>query len=98
MVASIAYVLFVGITGKSTPWILDAALVLVTLECIVFVGNGWRCPLTTVAVSISGREGKDYAPMIPENLGRYTPSLFGALFGLALILLVVRITLLGGFR
>jgi hypothetical protein len=90
MVAAIGYVLFAGVFGHFNPRVLGVALGLVTLECVVFVGNGWRCPLTTIAVMIAGREGADYAPMISDRLGRYTPALFGSLFGIGLILLFVR--------
>ena len=90
MVASIFYILYVGISGQFIPDVLYVALGLVTMECVVFVGNGWKCPLTTVAVSVAGREGKDYAPMIPEKLGRYTATLFGSIFVLGLIMLLAR--------
>ena len=90
MAASIAYIVYAGIVGRFVPQFLGVALVLVTLECVVFIGNGWKCPLTTVAISISGNDGKDYAPMIPEKLGRYTPTLFGSLFAVGLVLLTVR--------
>ena len=91
MVSAIGYVLYAGVFGRFDPRVLGVALGLVTLECVVFVGNGWRCPLTTVAVQVAGREGKDYAPMILDQLGRYTPALFGSLFGLGLVLLLVRL-------
>jgi hypothetical protein len=93
MVSAIGYDLYAGVFGRFNPTVLSVALGLVTLERVVFVGNGWRCPLTTVAVQVVGREGKDYAPMIPDQLGRYTPALFGSLFGLGLLLLMVRVIL-----
>ena len=88
MVASVLYILYAGFGGLFIPWVLDVTLVLVTGECIVFVGSGWKCPLTKVAVALAGRDGKDYAPIIPAKLARYTPVLFGSLFALGLVTLL----------
>ncbi len=91
MVASICYILFAGIWGQFNPTVLYTAIGLVTLECCVFIGNGWKCPLTTIAVSMAGQASEDYAPIIPASLGRYTPTLFGTIFALGMILLLVRL-------
>jgi hypothetical protein len=90
MVFAIGYVVYAGVLGTFNPTLLAIALVLVALECAVFVGNGWKCPLTTVAMSVGGGEAANYSPMVPASLGRYTPSIFGGLFILGLILLAIR--------
>jgi hypothetical protein len=48
MAAATCLVLCAGITGYRGVW-LDAALGLVTIEGVVFVGNGRKCPLPAVA-------------------------------------------------
>lgn len=90
MVFAIGYVVYAGVLGTFNPTLLAIALVLVTLECAVFVGNGWKCPLTTVAMSVGGGEAANYSPMVPTALGRYTPTIFGTIFILGLVLLLIR--------
>ena len=90
MVVAIGYVVYAGVLGTFNPTLLAIALVLVTLECAVFVGNGWKCPLTTVAMSVGGGEAANYSPMVPTALGRYTPTIFGTIFILGLVLLLIR--------
>jgi hypothetical protein len=43
MAAATCIVLYAGITGYRGVW-LNGALVLVTIEGVVFVGNGRKCP------------------------------------------------------
>jgi hypothetical protein len=90
MVFAIGYVVYAGVFGTFNATLLAVALVLVTLECAVFVGNGWKCPLTTVAMSVGGGEAANYTPMVPTALGRYTPTIFGTIFILGLVLLLIR--------
>ena len=90
MAVSVAYVVFAGICGTFNSTVLTAALGLVALECVVFVGNRWQCPLTSIAVSVTGREANEFAPFVPTGLGRYTPTIFGALFAIGVSMLVAR--------
>jgi hypothetical protein len=90
MVVAIGYVVYAGVLGTFNPTLLVIALVLVTIECAVFVGNGCKCPLTTVAMSVAGGEAANYSPMVPTALGRYTPTIFGTIFILGLVLLLIR--------
>lgn len=88
MSAACFAVLYAGVTGAHGPW-LWAALTLVVLETIVFIGCGMKCPLTAVAVRYGARLDGPYDTYFPERCTRHTLRVFGPviLAGLALNLL-----------
>ena len=55
MVAAILVLLYAGVTGYAGPW-LWTGLGLLATETTVFVGNGFKCPLTALAIRY-GAEG-----------------------------------------
>jgi len=90
MVLAIFYILYCGITDQlGTP--LYVALAIVSLECVVFVGNGMKCPLTGLAKTFGAEKGYVFDTFIPETLTRYTVPVFGTLFGVGLALLFFRL-------
>lgn len=90
MAGAVVYLLYCGIVDRiGVP--AYVALGLVVVECVVFVGNGMKCPLTTMAQDHGATKGYVFDAFIPERLTRYTVPTFGTLFGIALVLLVVRL-------
>lgn len=89
MSASVVYILYCGIVDRFGI-ALYIALGLVVVECIVFVGNGMRCPLTTMAKAHGAEKGYVFDAFIPERLTRYTVPTFGTLFAVSLLLLLYR--------
>ncbi len=88
---------YAGLTGDSGPW-LWVALALLAVESAVFVGNGFRCPLTALAVQHGAATGHVFDTFLPERFTRYTFRIFGTLMVLGLLLLVLRWTgLFGAF-
>ena len=92
MVAAIAVLLYVGATGYSGP-VLWVALGLLAVETVVFVGNGFTCPLTTLAVRYGAEKGYAFDTFLPERVTRYTFRFFGSLMGVGLVVVAARFAL-----
>ena len=89
MAASTFVLLYAGITGARGVW-LWAALGLLSIEVVVFAGNGMKCPLTALAVKYGARTGYVFDTFLPERATRYTFRFFGTLMVIGLILLAAR--------
>lgn len=88
IMASAVFALFyAGITGARGPW-LWIALALATIEIVVFVGGGMKCPLTAIAIRHGAKPGHD--TFFPETCTRHTLTFFGPLIVLSLTLLAAR--------
>lgn len=89
MAGAVFVVVFAAISGRSGMW-LGVALALVASEGIVFIGNGFRCPLTALAVRYGARTGHAFDTFLPERMTRHTFRFFTSLLLLALFVLVLR--------
>jgi len=89
MVVAILVLLYAGVTAYAGPW-LWVALGLLAAEATVFVGNGFKCPLTALAVRYGAEKGHAFDTFLPERVTRHTFRFFGSLMVLALSLLAVR--------
>lgn len=89
MAASTLTALYAGVSGARGAW-LWTALGLLSIEIVVFVGNGFRCPLTAVAIRYGAKIGGPYDTFLPERFTRYTFLIFGPLITLSLLLLIAR--------
>lgn len=90
-------VLFAGATGIRGEW-LWVALGLMSLEIVVFAGNGMKCPLTTLAAKYGARHGDRFDTYLPERITRHTVRIFAPLILLGLVLLAIRGWLGFGWR
>lgn len=89
MVSAIGILLYAGITGYTGPW-LWLSLGLLGAESVIFVGNGFACPLTALAVRYGAEKGYAFDTFLPENVTRHTFRFFGTLMVIGLVLLIVR--------
>ena len=89
MAASTLLLVYAGVTGAGGVW-LWGVLVLLAIETIVFVGNGFKCPLTAMAVRYGAEKGYAFDTFLPERVTRYTFRVFGTLMVLGLALLALR--------
>lgn len=89
MATSTLLLVFAGMTGSTGPW-LWLALGLLTVESVVFVGNGFKCPLTALAVEHGATKGYAFDTFLPERITRLTFRVFGSLMVLGLLLLALR--------
>jgi hypothetical protein len=89
MAASVLYILFAGLFGWHGRTLV-AALGLVLIECVVFAGNGFKCPLTTLAQRHGAVKGYVFDTFIPERWTRYTVPVFTTILVAGLLLLAFR--------
>lgn len=89
MALSTFVLVYAGLTGQSGPWLV-AALVLLAIEIVVFVGNGWKCPLTALALRYGAEKGYAFDTYLPEGLMRHTFWFFSSVMLIGLVLLGLR--------
>lgn len=63
---------------------------LLGVETVLFVGNGFKCPLTAAAVRYGAEKGHAFNTLSLEQLTRYTFRFFGTLMALGLLLMTLR--------
>jgi len=86
MAAATIYVFLCGVSGRRDRMLIVAAA-LVALEGLVFLGNGMRCPLTSLAQRFGDPKGYVGDTLFPETCTRYTFRVFGTLYAAGLILI-----------
>lgn len=91
MAGSTLTLMFVAISGRllRTLWIVGPLL---TLEVLVFVIGGLKCPLTAVIDRLAGGPSSVADTCLPDWLTRHTLLIFGPVLPVALMLLVARAT------
>src|SRR5690242_5692260 len=89
MATATLLLVFAGVTGASGPWLI-AALGLLAVETVVFVGSGFACPLTALARRYGATGGYAFDTFLPEPVTRRTFRVFGSLMALGLLLLALR--------
>jgi hypothetical protein len=89
MAASTFILLYAGITGVQGTW-LWVVLGLLGIESIVFAGNGFKCPLTALAVKYGAETGHVFDTFLPERFTRHTFRFFGTVMFVGLVLLAAR--------
>lgn len=70
--SAIFYLLYSGVRRRKGPLVVTAAAVVAT-ESAIYVGNGARCPLTTVAESLGAEHGSVTDIYLPRWLARSLP-------------------------
>jgi len=90
MAISVVYILVSAIAGRSGP-ALFVALGLVTIEIVVFVASGMRCPLTALARKLGAQKGYAFDTFLPEMVAKHTFWFFGALLAIGLGLWLLRL-------
>jgi hypothetical protein len=88
--AAIFYVLYSGVTGTLTVW-TGVSIGLVVAECIVFVVNGFHCPLTQLAQTQGAPKGYVGESFLPERVSSRIFQVLGALFVVGLVLVLLRV-------
>lgn len=89
MALSTFTLVFAGLTGASGLW-LWIALGLLAIEVMVFVGNGFKCPLTALAVRYGAVKGYAFDTYLPESVMRHTFWFFTSVMSIGLVLLALR--------
>jgi hypothetical protein len=75
-------VLYAGFARRSDRRAAVAAAVVAT-ECLIFAGNGFRCPLTAVAERLGAEQGSVTDIYLPKWFAHNLPAIHVPLIGLA---------------
>jgi hypothetical protein len=54
--------------------------IVILIEIIVLLANGWRCPLTDLAAKYTADRAPNFDIYMPNWLARHNKTIFGALF------------------
>ncbi len=83
--SAIVYLLYKAIRGESDRKAgMSAALV--GGECLLYAGNGWRCPLTGLAEDLGAEKGQVTDIFLPQWLARNIANIYGPMYAIALLL------------
>ena len=66
------------------------AIGVVLVEVVVLIGNGLRCPLTSLAARYTDDRRPNFDIYLPEWLARHNQLIFGALYGAGIALTFAR--------
>ena len=88
-VSIILYILWSGITGKINiySWLAVFAIFGEGAVLVIFKG---QCPLTITARKYSDSSKSNFDIFLPEWLAKYNKQIFGALFGIGLLMIIIR--------
>lgn len=90
LTAALAVLLYEVILDRITvfSW---TALALLVAEGIILLVFGWKCPLTVYAEAIGSVHGQVTDIFLPKWLADHVFQIYGSLFGVALLLLLIRL-------
>jgi hypothetical protein len=83
--SSVVYLLYAGLRRKSDRRAVIAGAI-VAAESLIFVANGFRCPLTKLAVKHGAERGGVTDIFLPRCFARNLPTIHAPLFVLAIFL------------
>jgi hypothetical protein len=88
----VAYALFSGVANRITMWTW-VAVGLLFVESVVLVVSGWTCPLTILAERRGAVQGSVTDIFLPSWLADRIFPICGTLYGIALLIIVLRVFL-----
>jgi hypothetical protein len=91
MFTAILFLLYSGITGQLSKW-TTIAFVVISIEVVIYVGNGFRCPLTKMAERLTPAGHPVFDILLPRLDGRPHRSRFYSSFGNGLPFAAVALT------
>ena len=83
--SAILYLLYKAVRGQSDRR-AGMAAVLVGGECLLYAGNGFRCPLTGLAEELGAESGQVTDIFLPKRLAANIANIYGPLYAVALML------------
>jgi hypothetical protein len=88
----VAYALFSGVADRITTWTW-VAVGLLFVESVVLALSGWTCPLTILAERRGAVRGSVADIFLPRWFADRIFPICGTLYGIALLMIVLRIVL-----
>jgi len=90
MFGAILFLLYSGIVNAITRW-TTIAFILISIEVIIYISNGFKCPLNILAARLSP-PGKPVSDIyLPAWLSRQVINISTPLLAIACLLLLVRL-------
>jgi hypothetical protein len=86
----VLYALYSGLTGPITRWTW-VAVGLVLLESVVLAAFGWTCPLTILTERLGAERGSVTDIFLPKWFADRIFPICGTLYGVALLLILLRV-------
>lgn len=86
------YLLYAVITNRIDHWVW-ICIGLVVLEIITLLVFKWFCPLTVWARKYSDSSRHNFDIYLPEWLAKHNKLIYGVMFSLSLLILLVRLLL-----
>lgn len=83
--SAILYLLYKAVRGESDRR-AGASAILVGGECLVYAGNGFRCPLTGLAEDLGAESGSVTDIFLPNWLASNIARIYGPMYAIALLL------------
>jgi hypothetical protein len=83
--SSIVYLLYKGIRGEPDRKAAVAATI-ATAETLIYVGNGFKCPLTGLAERLGAEHGAVTDIFLPRWLAANIANIYGPIFAIGLVL------------
>jgi hypothetical protein len=81
---AVVYTCYCGITGRLSRK-TGVAVAAVLGEAVIFAGNGFRCPLTTVAEGLGAESGTVGDIFLPSWFARRLPAVSSTVMGIGLL-------------
>lgn len=79
MAAAFGYSIYAGFIGK-TDWLLWSCLIMIGLEILVLLANGWVCPITTLAARHTDNREPNFDIFLPMRLAKHNKNIFLVIF------------------
>jgi len=89
-VVVIIYILYAGIWNKIDVYTF-IAIGLVVIEGLVLLTFRWRCPLTVLGLKYTENADVGFDIFIPKWLAKNNKTIFGALYGIGVIVVIIRL-------
>ncbi|RZM77327.1 hypothetical protein [Leptolyngbya iicbica] len=90
MFGAILFLLYCGVTNQLTRW-TAIAFVLISIEVTIYVSNGFKCPLNTLAERLTPTDQPVSDIYLPVWLSRQVINISTPLLAIACVLLLVRL-------
>jgi hypothetical protein len=90
MASAAFYILYAGLTKTFNSW-LYVSVALLVLESIILMLNKWTCPLTPMAMKYTPNTNSNFDIYLPEIIAKYNKHIFGSIFLVGLLLVVINL-------
>jgi len=92
MFGAILFLLYCGLANHLSQW-TALAFVVISIEVIIYAGNGFKCPLNTLATRLTPAGQPVIDIYLPSWLSSRVVAISTPLLGISCVLLLIRLIL-----